>query len=60
LEAGLVRRLYDFENEYFYGDDYFSRRIIDDEKLIIKYPFYTNDKVIERLFESKLCVANND
>lgn len=60
LEAGLVRRLYDFENEYFYGDDYFSRRIIDDEKLIIKYPFYTNDKIIERLFESKLCVANND
>ncbi|GAA5791341.1 hypothetical protein NGY2020056_01490 [Vibrio cholerae] len=35
---------------------FFHRRIIDDEKLIIKYPFYTNDKFIEKLFESKLCV----
>ncbi|WP_000786509.1 hypothetical protein [Vibrio metoecus] len=56
IESGSVRREYKFENEYFYGGDFFYRRIIDDEKLIIKYPFYTNDKFIEKLFESKLCV----
>ncbi len=38
----------------------FFRRIIEDEKLIIKYPFYTDDKIIERLFESKLCVGRNE
>ncbi|HDI3186001.1 TPA: hypothetical protein PMB03_003486 [Vibrio cholerae] len=60
IESGSVRREYNFEREYFYGGDFFYRRIIEDEKLIIKYPFYTDDKIIERLFESKLCVGRNE
>lgn len=59
IKSSSVRREYDFENEYFYGNDYFSRRIIDDEKIIVKYPFYTVDKVIERFSKSKLCSEND-
>ncbi|NNN43383.1 MULTISPECIES: hypothetical protein [unclassified Vibrio] len=60
LESGKVKRDYNFENKYFYGGDYFTRRIIDDEKIIVKYPFYTAEKVIERFYKSKLCSENDN